>query len=683
MDATGRLRETFNDVKGTGQDSTQHETLVDVAVEKQVSQNWEVRVSDRSQRRALTGDVAGVDSRTTTTIHQPAVDILHLSELLEVGFNAERRATDISTIGPDNAIVRDQLFGRAEYRPQGLPIMSVQTEYLTSEDDRTLDTTDLRSIFRIGHDIEYLSAFYEHADEQMDDKFAGIDRDRTDNLFRLSGSYNDDEGLWGATLDLSHSDFEVIEKGVSQSLGELPTQIGLFDVDTTPTFGTLPARPALTDGNRTAGAGVRIGGVASGGDRDRNIGVDQGSVAREVIEIHLYTDVAFTSIEANLFAWSVYTSSDNLSWDLATGSAPFLYDIGRRRFEIQAGSVASRYVKVVNTSHATGAGAVEVAEIEILGREQAILGSTRQRQNRADSSLRLRPTEELDIVLEGGIGDLTRSDTGERIQDEDNYRVGVLSNYRPWDWITAQARASKERQDDPLLLTRDVSNYAGSLLIEANPHLGFDLSASRTEEDRDGAPFISTDAVFGRSSATLAHDILASVEVSRSWQEEAGVGRESVRDFALASIQAPLRRDLDVRLDQRVDFLEVNQAGAPTTETDTVVTGLEGTYRPTPLLTLFVDLEYWSEAIENTGLSTRTRLDWLPFPEGQLFVQLDYLRETGGVIGGPNETTFVQLRWKLDRGAFLDLTSVWNQRESTTGEKSRLRNFLVTLGFEF
>ncbi len=683
--ARGRVRQTAGQTSTDGQETTEIGTLVDLSLDRSLSEEWQLRFSNRSQRRAAVTQLAGGggSSRSTTTSHQPSLDLVHTSRLWDVNFSVERRINDLSVTGPDNQVVRDNIFGRLSYHPSGLPTLTVQSEYATAVDDRMLDTTDLRTIFRVQHDLEDVTVFYEHAIETIEDLEFQERQDRTDDVLRLSGAWQDDGGVLAATFNLSHTQYSIQDRGAPLGIGTLPVSAGLFAEDDTPTLGSLATHPSLVDGDLGTGTGIQIGGVASGGGLNRNIGVDQGALPRPVDEVYLYVDALFTAQEAAQFNWAVYASSDNLTWTQVRAAAPFVFDAGRLRFVIQAGGVASRYVKVVNTAHAVAAAAVQVTEIRILGSQGALVSGTSERQERGDANVRLRPAEDLDFFVELGGGQTVRDDAGQRVKDESSYRYTVGSTWQPLEWLSGTVKTSRERFDDPLLITRDLQQHSGSVEVAPNERVTLEFSASRSREDRDDLPYIATDALFARSSVSLVHDMVFSLQASRSHQEEAQAGRRSDRDFLLASLYAPLRSNLEVRLDQQLDNLDVVETSGATTATENQMSGIEVIWRATPLLTLVADLEYWGRAVQQTGLTQRYRVDWLPFPEGQLLVQLDYRRESGGVILTPTESTFLQLRWTLQRNVYVDLTGTWTTRGTITGESQAVRNLLLTLSFDF
>ncbi|RMH04735.1 MAG: hypothetical protein D6702_02470 [Planctomycetota bacterium] len=679
----GRLRQVLGQTRAEESTTTEATTLIDLAGSRRLSDGWELRASDRSIRRATTSRALGQETRSVTLSHQPSVDLNRNGSLFDINLSADRRSSSLSGGGFDNTLIRDNVFGRLVYHPTNLPQISLQSEQTRSKDDRGLDSIETRSIYRLEHNVEGFSYYGEILRQGLEDHQLRQTQDRRDLLAGLNADWASEDNTVTASIGLLHSQYDITERGNRGGLDRIPLAAGLYAIDDTPTLGTLPVNAQLVDGNLAAGAGVPIGGVASGGGIDRNIGFDQGPVPVAVDEIRLYTDVALSAAEARQFQWSVYSSNDNLSWKLERFSAPFRYDAGRQRFEIDVAGLASRYLKVVNTAHAPAAPAVEVSEIQAYGRQGGLGNGSKERQDRADLSFALRPSDSWSMILDGSVGRTERRDQGRLTRDENALRVNLNTTWRPLYWLAASAQAGHEDYDDPVFVSRLLDTRTGSLSFLPNERLSFDVSLSRREEDRDQRPYARNDALTGRASANFAHDILASLQATRAHQQEFLADRRSDRDSLLASVHAPVREDLEVLLEEQIDLLQIREVGVGVTDTDSQMTGAEFVYRPSELLTVVADLEYWSQALTNTGLTQRYRLDWLPFAGGQLLVQLDVRHETGGVLLGPTETTFAQVRWTLRKTTYLDLTTIWTSRAGSAGTTERVRSVSLTLSADF
>lgn len=675
----GSIAET----RAEGSETSESSLIADLATSRQLSHVWELRANDRSQwSNGTTVPATGPSTRFDSTVHQPRLTLDGQSDVWEAELSVDRLQSERRSSGAATELIRDSVFSRFGYQPIGLPLITIQADQIRTSDAGSLDLTDIRKILRIEHSIESFSAFYERIDRTETNENTRDVEERIEDRLQLTGDYNNDAGTFGARLGLSWSEQSRAVSGPQGDLGELPVASGLYALDTTPTLGALDLRGDLVDGNLSAGTGIQIGGLAAGGGTDRNLGVDQGAVPRAVDQLDLYTDVAFTAGEAREFNWSLYVSNDNLSWTRAQFSTASSYDVARQRFQIQTGGVASRYVKVVNTSYSATAPAVEVTEIRAFGREGGLEDGSTLKRTRADGAVSLSPSEQLRLFLEASAGSSEQALDGDPTAEEDLALLTLGANYNPLAWLSSSLRATDETYDDPLNERRERRLYSGFLGFTANPRLSFDFSASRLDEDRDGLPYLSNDSLTGRSTATFVHDIAASLFATRSQGSDFDVDRDTDSSVAGASLHAPLRTDLECRIDHELTSVRTREAGQET-EVDSQRTGAGVSWYPTEKFSARADLDWVPKSVGDTGVSQFYQLNWLPLSDGQLQFQLAMSRRIGSALSGQSQSTQAQVRWQLERNAYLDLTSIWSEQTDSTGETIRARAVTLTVSVDF
>lgn len=120
----------------------------------------------------------------------------------------------------------------------------------------------------------------------------------------------------------------------------LEVQSGLYAQTNNYTLDSLQHVRALTDGNLQD---VIIPIIDFGGTEiNQNIGVDFG-YEQNVNAIYIYVD---QYSDKNM--WQLYTSSDNMNWELNSSILNSIFNNGYNRFEIKFPTIKTRYIKVVN-----------------------------------------------------------------------------------------------------------------------------------------------------------------------------------------------------------------------------------------------------------------------------------------------------------------------------------------------
>ena len=76
-------------------------------------------------------------------------------------------------------------------------------------------------------------------------------------------------------------------------------------------------------------------------------------------------------------------------------------------------------------------------------------------------------------------------------------------------------------------------------------------------------------------------------------------------------------------------------------------------FRPSSQVTAEADLE-WRDTFSGQGLDQRYRIDWIPFPDGALDIQLDAQVQQDDVFGTGSNRYLLLTRWTLDPKAFVE-----------------------------
>lgn len=188
------------------------------------------------------------------------------------------------------------------------------------------------------------------------------------------------------------------EQNKSEKTGELliPLQssAGLYNSDLTPEFDALETSPGLADGllEVPAGAGYDLGN----GDA-HNFGLDFG-LAVELDHLHLYID----TLTASLFTWSIWKSSDNLSWVPVATNINGQFSSVFLRYEFSFPSIQTRFVKIAMSPQLLNS-PIEVTELRgfVTSAEEA--RSNRTTDHRGSARLQFQPSRWVSSEVSGDI----------------------------------------------------------------------------------------------------------------------------------------------------------------------------------------------------------------------------------------------------------------------------------------
>ncbi len=126
---------------------------------------------------------------------------------------------------------------------------------------------------------------------------------------------------------------------------------GLSAVETfpaTPEHVTLAPNPPLVDGDTTASAGIQLGWApaAAGDSAPRDVGVELTAGAA-VDQIRVWVDRALPLEVSSAYAWSAYSSEDDVAWTPIALTGPAQFGAVAARFEIPITRTQARYLKAV------------------------------------------------------------------------------------------------------------------------------------------------------------------------------------------------------------------------------------------------------------------------------------------------------------------------------------------------
>jgi hypothetical protein len=659
-------------------------TLAEVGVEGRVGDGSQYRVSERFLYSDRTTERDGLpDEDTQTTLNNPSVDLRTTIGNLTWEQGYEIQDDRQRTTGPgDNDTLRTDLLQKLVWAPEpGLPQVTTWLDYRTLEDDTFFEQETVEAVLEVTQEIGAFSYEQSIQNEKLTDDAAQSETERTEYLFR--GTYAEEH--LGGDLATSLSVF-VDERSTSvrfpSGAGGLVPLIpvplsGASVIDTTPQIAVLASNTAVSDGDTLASAGINIGGFAGGGLLNWNIGLELNP-GDSVDQIRLYTTTTIDPLFENDFSFSVWTSDDNNFWTLVTSSAAYDYEGPNRRFLIAVPPVSGRYIKIVNTSSPSAAPAVLVSELEVWSRTTGT-STTRTKSELEDSirsvtgSASWRASQVLTLVWDVFAQTFESDQEGTSVRDETRIENGLAALWAPHEKVDVSLRAEDRRRNEDVLNQRDedVVTLSALTTVRVLETLDVSFNYSHTDRDFDGEDDLETDAAQVSASAQVLETLQFDVSAEVSSQMDETNLREIDRTTLSASIFSELTPELEVTLGLRNENGDVTGPGAgglpdPSEERYELVM----VYRPQDRLTTQVQLER-VDTFAGSGLDQRYQLDWIPFRDGSLNVQLDFDREDSESFGSEKVDRYRGLvRWTMNPSAFLEMT--WGTEVPDTGERTDL-----------
>ncbi|MHC5209176.1 MAG: hypothetical protein ACYTG2_00480 [Planctomycetota bacterium] len=674
----------------TGDDSQASFTnLVEIGVQDQVGPDLEYRFSDRLIDGWVDLESSGVKAEEDRFLHQPSFDTEVTFGLLTWTQGIElQESTRNPSDGPENTLLRKDILEKLEWSPVGLPRVVAWFDTRSDRDDEFIDRQDDEFVLQVDDSVGPYSWMYTFETERLEDNAAGIERDRTEHMARGSYSETHMDGRLTTSVSVFTDEERTTVRLPPGGAGALPPAIpsigpGYSDIDSTPAISVLTPNVGLTNGDLGAPAGINIGGFASGGEINWNMGL-QLPGASTVGLLLLNTSTTVDPFFADQFNFAVYASDDNNFWTLVTSSAQFTYEETFDRFRIVVPEVTTEFIKVVNTASPPTAAAVLVTELSAFesllvtpspGSSSKLEDTTRSLTSRISYLASETLTFGYDLTLRA----LERINAGTTTRDEERIDNGLSALWTPTDIVDVSLRMNDQQTKDDILQDEDAQLITGLIDVRPLETLDIALSYTETEREADGDPTLDTDSLKARVAADLLDTLQAEVSIEQNTQQDSQNDRTIDRTIYGASLLADVTPAWDVTVGMRRENAEVTGTGAagipdPSEESYELLV----VYQPSDQLTAEVDLE-WKDSFAGSGLDQRLRLDWIPFPEGAIDIQLDVQRLVSGDIDTQTDRYLLLTRYTFNPRAFFEL----NYSVQEPDDASRTTLVTLSLNIEF
>lgn len=682
-------RETAQTSETGSSQATTHSRLLELGVEQGLGSDLSVRGSERLLQSDARLEGPSGDSSDSRLLNQPSVDVLYQAGAMtwNQGFDySESHSTPSGA--EDTTLISTNILEKFEWEPWGLPRVTGWVRQRAEQDDRFIDQRSRQAVLEIEDSDNAVSYLYSAETERILDDSTGVERNRFDQLARVGYRDQTEDGRLSGDLNVSVNDrHSVTDLPQADDIAVPGAQVfplrAYAQIDSTPSVGALPELPALIDNDLLTPTGIDIGGFASGGEPFWNIAVELPP--GETIDLMLLSTLEEVEpLFLSQFSFSVWSSDDNSLWTLVSGSAVISYERAFRRFRIPIPSVSARFVKLVNSSTPPASGPVLVSELRVFeGSLSSADGVSRaksdDRTTNVSGTLSWRLSDSLTFGYDVFAQKAEREDDGERVRSEERLDNGVRLAWAASDRVDVNVSAREQRLDD--IIRQDELFRLLNGIVDYRPldTLDFALNYSHTDRKIDGLDSLETEAVQGRSSARLLDTLVVDLTIEQNQQIDASNERTIDREIVTATANAELTPSWSTTLGVRQESASVSGVGAsgipdPSEDSHELIV----LYRPSDLLTAEVDLE-WRDTYVGSGLDQRLRLDWLPFPDGVVDLQLDLQRRVTGALDRRVDQYQLLARWTFSPQLFFE--TGYSIQKPSDGDSTHLLNFALSARF--
>lgn len=595
------------------------------------------------------GPDSGYDQQSTWLFSE-----LDLNNPLYTGSVAYRRRE--FQFDPDNfddtTVHREEYNGVFRWMPVGLPLFNLDfSRYRTWDDE---DSRDLR-VNRL-----FLKTRYDYRDVGYDYTYTRTDTDEHlqeyGDLTQLhDGGINYSHLFFGDRLQTTASlrlRFESVEPRNDGQFDRPATPSGsefyLLDDDDPTTLQAVDAANPLTVVNigRNAPPLVPVAvGLAFGPPTD----VD----TLHVLPLQDATDPLLASpgeiaAVANFYAWTVYSSDDQVTWTEHTVTQA-TYDVFENRFDISFFPQAfAPYIKVVTTPLPSAPGEIRIAQVQafetILLTPGMVVEDSQQILN---LGLRWAVTDQTTAAYDGYF----------RHQDSQPFDVQrtTLSNglslahtFSPILYANVRALRTDTRESN--LDDIVTHSYSASLTADWFDTLGQTLIYSGRHSDLRGIVSYSN-SVFLRTDADLYRGWSANLDLGYSWLHP-----QQEPDTNIATMRVATTIDPNPKLSFTIDYLlSLHNEQGESSKLDQNAR-FQGFWVPLRTLSFFASVQLRDKQSQDESLEVAQdyAVNWAPFPDGTLNLTLAY-NQNVDTEGNETRAFSPQINWRIIRNTVLNV----------------------------
>jgi hypothetical protein len=621
--------------------------------------------------------INGTRADLTTTTILPTLDLTLRTPVYIAGANFNRRIDTTSfSAAPTTTRYNDFSQAMLGWRPPDRYLPYVEMRFSRSHtydrdrisQDVVLDTAGLSVDYQ---PTDYLTLRYRPTYNDATNKLTGLETTELTQTGRVdyARSFLQNRISFGTSYNISTSERKISFSGTGfVDIAVLPFA-GLSSIDDTPTDGALASNVALIDGNLTASAGINIGlpPLVGGDTRERNIGIDF-SLEKEVNTLKVWVDRDLPSAIAGSFSWNVYTSRDNLTWNLLATVFPATFGPFENSFEVAFPSVTARYIKVAvrplsaAVPGSSGFPDIFVTELQAFSRKSAeqVRGKSASKNDSFSFDGRALLLESANLYYTLTYF-LTRSDPSS--VERWTLSNGLTASQRFGRVFSGAARVGRDDFSEP---GGNGYAYTANMSLDAVPLRALHHSLGYTGR------FQETDIGRSNSNSFFLNnyvEVYSGVNLTASGglnflDTETGAHSRSTDLNGSVNIVPYRTLNLNYFVTSRISEIS-GEAGSSSARNTT--TGVGATYYPVPSLYLVAGASAISDN-EGTRRQQNFALNWSPFLGGAIQFSFDYTESMGSEKNSRTRIYGPHLTWKVTQTTYLNATYQVLSSESDDGK---------------
>lgn len=471
--------------------------------------------------------------------------------------NATASRWESNSVDRTTSLIRETLALRLSTRSTEYPLMALRVEGSNTynafnRSDR--DTRERLYDLSLSHQVSNHQLLYNVSLRENDIRSSDVQINQMYHQFRWNQTSHPFTDRLRVTSEYRFSHREEVTRfgGAVTTFYEIPVVVALAALDPSPELSTLDTVATLADGNTDIPVFPRIDLGES--VENWNLGVDLG-FTQIVNGMYVYMDRP----SGSGVTWTIYRSSDNVTWERVDGTVEAVFNTSFNRYEILFSGVESRYIKAV----AGGLNSVVttlVTEFVPLGEELDDREETRtQNSHQASGAVSYRLSDAIQTVADATV---RYEPTGDFTSSRDQVFYGLATRHNPSEFFRQSLRW-QAGQEDFTLSGVDQSNTSLSYSGTATPlsTLSFTLSASNRQSFTDDVKEVETNSALFRTEAVVLPALRTSVDVGYTRTKLPVAGRLIDTWSAGSRINAALLRSLDTDVSYHYQRSDVASTG--------------------------------------------------------------------------------------------------------------------------
>ncbi len=380
-------------------------------------------------------------------------------------------------------------------------------------------------------------------------------------------------------IDRTNIDFAARTGAGGTASVPVPVSQAMAGDDATPETGTLPALPALIDGDTSTSA------VSISFGKPVNLAIMTNLQPVDTIYVYTTKDDALLTADTSSLRWDLYSSDDGTIWKKEITDAGTVFNKDEFRFEVNAGGVKGVYLKLVVTGWPASLN-VHVTELEAYRRLAGDNGHVSNRQlttnYKTDLGLGLNPTKDTRFAytLSWNKNDSNQGNDRDRLDQSAVFKWLYNRYFQPSVTVNSTIENNSESAD------RESRSYGLTIFSRPLDTLESSLGLTRYESYKDGQRLSTNHTINWLNSATLYPGLTSDFDLYLNFNTNEKTDQSSHYLGASLRMTSRMRDNLVVDLVTDYNAADVSSIGTSNSGSNRSEgnTSIQANYRPSDML---------------------------------------------------------------------------------------------------